>query len=42
MARIPATIAFQYGSVKTRDAINRRLYNNQSFVVTATYRVFPI
>ncbi|QLE50517.1 hypothetical protein FD724_22085 [Nostoc sp. C057] len=30
----------QYGSVKGRDAINRRLYNNQSFVETAIYRVF--
>ncbi|MDZ8027732.1 MAG: hypothetical protein RMX97_23985 [Nostoc sp. DedQUE11] len=29
-----------YGSVKTRDAINRRLYNNQSFVETPIYRVF--
>ncbi|MEH2147624.1 hypothetical protein [Nostoc sp.] len=30
----------QYGSVKARDAINRRLYNNQSFVLTAINRVF--
>jgi hypothetical protein len=29
----------QYYSVKTRDAMNRRLYNNQSFVETAIYRV---
>ncbi|MEH2227970.1 MAG: hypothetical protein V7L03_33240 [Nostoc sp.] len=28
--------------VKARDAINRRLYNNQSFVLTAIYRVFVI
>jgi predicted aspartyl protease len=28
--------------VKARDAINRRLYNNQSFVETAIYRVFLI
>jgi hypothetical protein len=28
--------------VKARDAINRRLYNNQSFVETAIYRVFVI
>ncbi|WP_292698898.1 MULTISPECIES: hypothetical protein [unclassified Nostoc] len=34
--------AGQYGSVKRRDAINRRLYNNQSFVLTAIYRVFVI
>ncbi|MEH2430988.1 MAG: hypothetical protein V7K26_26600 [Nostoc sp.] len=26
--------------VKVRDAINRRLYNNQSFVLTAIYHVF--
>lgn len=26
--------------VKTRNAMNRRLYNNQSFVETAIYRVF--
>ncbi|WP_265576569.1 hypothetical protein [Nostoc sp. LEGE 12450] len=26
--------------VKARDAMNRRLYNNQSFVETAIYRVF--
>ncbi|WP_190240782.1 hypothetical protein [Nostoc sp. 'Peltigera membranacea cyanobiont' 210A] len=26
--------------VKVRDAINRRLYNNQSFVLTAIHRVF--
>ncbi|WP_256874421.1 MULTISPECIES: hypothetical protein [unclassified Nostoc] len=32
----------QYGSVKTRDAMNRRLYNNQSFVETTIYRVFAI
>ncbi|MEH2366962.1 hypothetical protein [Nostoc sp.] len=32
----------QYGSVKARDAINRRLYNNQSFVETAIYRVFAL
>ncbi|MCW5317294.1 hypothetical protein GTQ43_26865 [Nostoc sp. KVJ3] len=30
----------QYYSVKARDAINRRLYNNQSFVETAIYCVF--
>ncbi|MEH2088580.1 MAG: hypothetical protein V7K61_17895 [Nostoc sp.] len=30
----------QYCSVKTRDAMNRRLYNNQSFVLTAIYRIF--
>ncbi|WP_371640966.1 hypothetical protein [Tolypothrix sp. NIES-4075] len=30
------------GHVKARDAINRRLYNNQSFVETAIYRVFVI
>ncbi|WP_335201470.1 hypothetical protein [Nostoc sp.] len=30
----------QYGSVKAKDAMNRRLYNNQSFVLTAIYRVF--
>ncbi|WP_158680319.1 hypothetical protein [Nostoc sp. 'Lobaria pulmonaria (5183) cyanobiont'] len=29
-------------SVKARDAINRRLYNNHSFVETAIYRVFVI
>ncbi|QFS42551.1 hypothetical protein GXM_00024 [Nostoc sphaeroides CCNUC1] len=30
----------QYDSVKAREAINRRLYNNnQSFVETAIYRV---
>ncbi|WP_220451052.1 hypothetical protein [Nostoc sphaeroides] len=34
--------ALQYGLVKARDAINRRLYNNQSFVETAIYRVFVI
>jgi hypothetical protein len=28
--------------VKARDAINRRFYNNQSFVETAIYRVFVI
>ncbi|MEH1978246.1 MAG: hypothetical protein V7L27_02880 [Nostoc sp.] len=27
-------------SVKARDAMNRRLYNNQPFVLTAIYRVF--
>ncbi|MEH2030128.1 MAG: hypothetical protein V7K67_10705 [Nostoc sp.] len=32
----------QYCSVKARDAINRRLYNNHSFVETAIYRVFGI
>ncbi|MBW4478424.1 MAG: hypothetical protein KME54_16560 [Tolypothrix brevis GSE-NOS-MK-07-07A] len=32
----------QYGSVKARDAINRRLYNKKSFVETAIYRVFVI
>ncbi|WP_143874067.1 hypothetical protein [Nostoc sp. 'Peltigera malacea cyanobiont' DB3992] len=30
----------QYGSVNARDAMNRRLYNNQFFVETAIYRVF--
>jgi hypothetical protein len=30
----------QYGLVKAPDAINRRLYNNQSLVETAIYRVF--
>ncbi|MEH2409660.1 hypothetical protein [Nostoc sp.] len=29
-----------YCSVKARDAINRRLYNNQPSVETAIYRVF--
>ncbi|MDF5739148.1 MULTISPECIES: hypothetical protein [unclassified Nostoc] len=38
----PFPIPYQYGSVKARDAINRRLYNNQSFVETAIYRVFAI
>ncbi|MEH2313020.1 MAG: hypothetical protein V7K35_16825 [Nostoc sp.] len=28
--------------VKARDAINRSLYNNQSFVLTAVYRGFGI
>ncbi|MHC5931198.1 hypothetical protein [Nostoc sp.] len=32
----------QYCSVKTRDAMNRRLYNNQSLVETPIYRVFKI
>ncbi|MEH2139340.1 hypothetical protein [Nostoc sp.] len=32
----------QYGSVKARDAINSRLYNHQSLVETAIYRVFVI
>ena len=32
----------QHHSVKTRKAINRRLYNNQSFVLTAIYRLFAI
>ncbi len=27
-------------AIKARDAMNRRLYNNQSFVETAIYRVF--
>ncbi|MEH2308091.1 hypothetical protein [Nostoc sp.] len=30
------------GSVKAKDAMNRRLYNNRSFVETAIYRVFVI
>ncbi|MEH1895019.1 MAG: hypothetical protein V7K94_06750 [Nostoc sp.] len=30
----------QHYSVKATDAMNRRLYNNQSFVETAIYRVF--
>ncbi|WP_448266320.1 hypothetical protein [Nostoc sp. DSM 114159] len=30
----------QYCSVKARDTMNRRLYNNQSFVETAIYRIF--
>ncbi|MEH1818256.1 MAG: hypothetical protein V7L31_04025 [Nostoc sp.] len=29
-------------SVNTGDAINRRLYKNQSFVLTAIYRIFAI
>ncbi|MEH1788245.1 MAG: hypothetical protein V7L23_22345 [Nostoc sp.] len=29
-------------SVKARDAMNRRLYNNQSFILMAIYRVFVI
>ncbi|MEH2450092.1 hypothetical protein [Nostoc sp.] len=33
-------LRWQYCSVKARDAMNRRLYNNQSFVETAIYRVF--
>jgi hypothetical protein len=30
----------QYCSVKARDAMNRRLYNNQSIVLMAIYSVF--
>ncbi|MEH2267940.1 MAG: hypothetical protein V7K68_05830 [Nostoc sp.] len=33
-------VKIQYVSVKARDAINRRLYKNESFVETAIYRVF--
>ncbi|MEH2195182.1 MAG: hypothetical protein V7K98_21430 [Nostoc sp.] len=29
-------------TLQARDAINRRLYNNQSFVLTGIYRVFGI
>ncbi|MHC5932986.1 hypothetical protein [Nostoc sp.] len=32
----------QYGSVKARDAINRRLYKGLIIVKTAIYRVFAI
>jgi hypothetical protein len=32
----------QYGSVKVRDAINRRLYKGLIIVKTAIYRVFVI
>ncbi|MBX9258134.1 hypothetical protein H1Q63_30140 [Desmonostoc muscorum CCALA 125] len=32
----------QYGSVKARDAINRRLYKGLTIVETAIYRVFLI
>ncbi|MEH2057213.1 MAG: hypothetical protein V7K97_13855 [Nostoc sp.] len=34
--------AIQYGSVKGRDAINRRLYKGLIIVKTAIYRVFVI
>ncbi|MEH1837507.1 MAG: hypothetical protein V7L20_01790 [Nostoc sp.] len=34
--------AIQYGSVKARDAINRRLYKGLIIVKTAIYRVFGI
>jgi hypothetical protein len=32
----------QYGSVKARDAINRRLYKGLILVKTAIYRVFAL
>ncbi|MEH1770647.1 MAG: hypothetical protein V7L27_02950 [Nostoc sp.] len=32
----------QYGSVKARDAINRRLYKGLIIVKTAIYRVFAV
>ncbi|WP_334873220.1 hypothetical protein [Nostoc sp.] len=34
---MPNTVRLQ-----ARDAMNRRLYNNQSFVETAIYRVFVL
>ncbi|MEH2093650.1 MAG: hypothetical protein V7K96_09705 [Nostoc sp.] len=34
--------AIHYGSVKARDAINRRLYKGLIIVETAIYRVFVI
>ncbi|MDZ7952312.1 hypothetical protein [Nostoc sp. DedQUE09] len=37
---VPRLRLAQYYSVKARDAMNRRLYNNQSFVLTAIYRAF--
>ncbi|MEH2115822.1 MAG: hypothetical protein V7K39_25705 [Nostoc sp.] len=37
-----AVLFYQYGSVKARDAINRRLYKGLIIVKTAIYRVFAI
>ncbi|MFN6463444.1 MAG: hypothetical protein RMZ41_016740 [Nostoc sp. DedVER02] len=37
-----SALSTQYGSVKTRDAINRRLYKGLILVKTAIYRVFAI
>ncbi|MEH1906342.1 MAG: hypothetical protein V7L05_09905 [Nostoc sp.] len=37
-----AVLYCQYGSVKARDAINRRLYKGLIIVKTAIYRVFAI
>ncbi|MDF5739761.1 MULTISPECIES: hypothetical protein [unclassified Nostoc] len=38
----PMPLIPQYGSVKARDAINRRLYKGLIIVKTAIYRVFAI
>ncbi|MHC5614029.1 MAG: hypothetical protein ACYTXA_24315 [Nostoc sp.] len=40
--RKSAKDVMQYGSVKARDAINRRLYKALIIVKTAIYRVFVI